>query len=159
MVSILWITAALMLLRLAADLVLSALNRAEVRRHADAPPPAVAAIMDGETYRKAVAYTLEKSRFGVLTEIFDTLVLMLVLFGGVLPMLFNVAAGWQRTTFKATPVATSPGAPSGDLVSWNVGGQWGLAQPQGRGPGGAELHRRRGPARGRGCVRRDQLTR
>ena len=94
MVSILWITAALMLLRLAADLVLSALNRAEVRRHADAPPPAVAAIMDGETYRKAVAYTLEKSRFGVLTEIFDTLVLMLVLFGGVLPMLFNVAAGW-----------------------------------------------------------------
>jgi STE24 endopeptidase len=94
MVSVLWIAAALMVLRLLADLVLSALNRAEVRRHAGAPPPAVAAIMDRETYAKAVAYTLEKSRFGMLTEIFDTLVLALVLFGGVLPALFDATAVW-----------------------------------------------------------------
>jgi STE24 endopeptidase len=94
MVSVLWIVAALMVLRLVADLALAALNRAEVRRHAEAPPPAVAAIMDLETYRKAVAYTLEKSRFGMVTEVFDTLVLALVLFGGVLPMLFNHVAVW-----------------------------------------------------------------
>lgn len=94
MVSVLWIAAALMVLRLIADLVLSALNRAEVRRHADAAPPAVAAIMDKDTYAKAVAYTLEKSRFGVLTEIFDTLVLALVVFGHVLPVLFNETASW-----------------------------------------------------------------
>jgi STE24 endopeptidase len=91
---ILWIAAALLVLRLIADLVLSALNRAEVRRHADTPPPAAAAIMDRETYAKAVAYTLEKSRFGMITEVFDTLVLLLVLFGGVLPMLFDVTATW-----------------------------------------------------------------
>src|SRR3954468_11105723 len=96
MVSVLWVVAALMVLRLAADLVLSSLNRAEVRRHAGAPPPAVAAIMDNETYAKSVAYTLAKSRFGVLTEIFDTLVLILVLGGGVLPALFNIVAGWAR---------------------------------------------------------------
>ena len=95
MVSVLWVTAVLMVLRLAADLVLSALNRAEVRRHAAEAPPAVAAIMDRETYAKTVDYTLAKSRFGVLTDVFDTLVLLLVLFGGVLPMLFNVAAGWS----------------------------------------------------------------
>jgi len=94
MVSVLWIAAALMALRLVADLVLSALNRAEVRRHAGEPPAAVAAIMDRPTYGKAVAYTLEKSRFGMLTEIFDTLVLAMVLFGGVLPALFDIAAGW-----------------------------------------------------------------
>jgi STE24 endopeptidase len=94
MPSVLWIVAALMALRLIADLVLSALNRAEVRRHAGAPPPAVAAIMDPETYSKAVAYTLEKSRFAMLTEVFDTLVLALVLFGGVLPVLFDHAASW-----------------------------------------------------------------
>ncbi len=94
MVPVLWIAAALMALRLVADLVLSALNRAEVRRHAGEPPPAVAAIMDRPTYEKAVAYTLEKSRFGVLTEIFDTLVLAMVLFGGVLPALFDQAASW-----------------------------------------------------------------
>lgn len=91
---LLWIVAALMALRLIVDLVLSALNRAEVRRHADAPPPAVVAIMDRETYAKSVAYTLEKSSFGMLTDIFDTLVLALVLFGGVLPALFDQTAAW-----------------------------------------------------------------
>ncbi len=94
MVPVLWIAAALVVLRLVADLVLSALNRAEVRRHADAPPPAVAAIMDAETYRKSVAYTLEKSRFGAWTDIFDTLVLLAVLLGGVLPVLFDLTASW-----------------------------------------------------------------
>jgi len=94
MLVVLSVAAALMVLRLIADLVLSALNRAEVRRHADAPPAAVTAIMDGPTYSKAVAYTLEKSRFGMLTEIFDTLVLALVLFGGVLPMLFSRVVSW-----------------------------------------------------------------
>ena len=91
---VLMIVAVLMGLRLAGELMLSALNRAEVRRHADAPPPAAAAIMDPPTYAKAVAYTLEKSRFGVLTEVFDTLVLALVLFGGILPALFAHVAGW-----------------------------------------------------------------
>ncbi len=88
------ITAALLVLRLAGELILSALNRAEVRRHAAVAPPAVAAIMDGETYRKSVAYTLEKSRFGVLTEIFDTLVLAVAVFSGVLPFLFARVVGW-----------------------------------------------------------------
>ena len=62
--------------------------------------------MDAATYAKSVAYTLEKSRFGVITEIFDTLVLALVLFGGVLPMLFRrswAGAGpdaiWTRALF------------------------------------------------------------
>ncbi|MBI4622520.1 MAG: M48 family metallopeptidase [Verrucomicrobia bacterium] len=94
MLSLLWIVAALIALRLGAELILSALNRAEVRRHAATPPPAVAAIMDAETYAKAVAYTLEKSRFGVMTEVFDTLVLALVLFGGILPALFAAVAAW-----------------------------------------------------------------
>ena len=86
--------AGLLVLRLVAELVLSALNRGEVRRHAGTPPPAVAAIMDGPTYAKSVAYTLEKSRFGVVTEIFDTLVLALVLFGMVLPSLYSQVVGW-----------------------------------------------------------------
>src|SRR4051812_31078696 len=91
---VLTVVAMLLALRLIADLILSALNRAEVRRHADTPPPAVSAIMDGPTYTKAVAYTLEKSRFGMLTEIFGTLVLALVLFGGVLPMLYSRVVSW-----------------------------------------------------------------
>ena len=94
MTIILWVTALLMVLRLAGDLILGALNRAEVRRHALTPPPAAAAIMDPATYAKSVRYTLEKSRFGMLTEIFDTLVIALVIFGGVLPALYEQFAYW-----------------------------------------------------------------
>ena len=99
MVSVLLLVAALMVLHLVAELTLSALNRAEVRRH-PAPPPAVAAIMDEATYRKSADYTLARSRFGVITEVFDTLVLALVVFGGVLPALFAWTSGW------AGPAAT-----------------------------------------------------
>ncbi|MBS0633263.1 MAG: M48 family metallopeptidase [Verrucomicrobia bacterium] len=94
MIYVLLITAALMVLRLGGELLLSALNRAEVRRHVATPPPGAAAIMDGETYKKSVAYTLEKSRFGGLAEIFDSLVLALVVFGGVLPTLFAHIGFW-----------------------------------------------------------------
>src|SRR5207248_1128342 len=64
------------------------------RRHISASPPAAAAIMDASTYAKSVAYTLAKSRFAVIMEIFDTLVLALVIFGGVLPLLFARIAAW-----------------------------------------------------------------
>jgi STE24 endopeptidase len=95
MVIVLWTAVVLLVIRLGAALWLSALNRAEVRRHAGAPPPAVAAIMDQATYAKAGAYTLEKSRFGDLSEVFDTLVLIFVLLSGVLPALFSAVAGWS----------------------------------------------------------------
>ena len=46
---VLWIAAGLLVLRLLAEGFLAALNCAEVRRHADKAPPAVAAIMDAAT--------------------------------------------------------------------------------------------------------------
>ena len=103
---VLWIVAGLILLRLVGEWILSALNRAEVRRHADQAPPAVAAIMDEPTYKKSVSYTLEQSRFGQLSEFYDTLILVLVVFGGVLPWIFgqmvslgDADAVWNRTLF------------------------------------------------------------
>lgn len=93
MLHVAWIVAALMALRLAASLILTALNRGEVRRHAGSPPPAASAIMDGATYAKSVDYTLAKSSFGMITDVFDTLVLALVLFSGVLPWVFSLFAG------------------------------------------------------------------
>ena len=91
---ILILTAVLLVLRLAATLALSALNRGEVRRHAGAAPPAVAAIMDEATYRRSVAYTLAKSRFGAVTEVVDALILAIALFGGLLPALYAWTQGW-----------------------------------------------------------------
>jgi len=94
MAIVLWAAIALLVLQTTAAMVLAALNRREVRRHAGVPPPAVAAIMDGETHARTVAYTLEKSRFGVVAEIFDLLVLILVLVGGILPVLFARVVAW-----------------------------------------------------------------
>jgi STE24 endopeptidase len=75
-------------------LALAALNRAAVRRGAAAPPSAVAAVMDSATFEKTTSYTLEKSRFGSLERIFGTLVLALVVFGGVLPAIYDRVAAW-----------------------------------------------------------------
>jgi STE24 endopeptidase len=84
----------LIIARLGAEVWLGALNRAEVLRHAQRPPDAVAAIMDGDTYRKSVDYTLTKNRLGRLELIFDAGVLALVLTSGILPWLFGQMASW-----------------------------------------------------------------
>ena len=96
---------ALILLKLLAELGLALLNRAEVRRNAGQAPAAVAAIMDADTYRKAVAYTLAKNLFGMWEELFGTAVLVLALASGVLPWLYAQSAGWA-----ARPEALWPDA-------------------------------------------------
>jgi len=90
-----YVVVGLVVAKLLAELVLAALNRAEVRRHATQAPVAVAAIMDAETYRKSVDYTLAKNRFGVWSMIFDTGVLILALASGVLPMMFGDIGAWS----------------------------------------------------------------
>ncbi len=85
--------AALMLLRLAGELVLSALNRAEVSRH-PAPPAAVAALTDPATHAKASAYTLAKSFFDSISTVYETGILALALFSGFLPWLYSRVAAW-----------------------------------------------------------------
>lgn len=92
MSNLLWIVAGLIGLKLAAELFLATLNRAEVLRHADQPPPAVSAILDQETYRKSVAYTRAKLAFGMLVECFDTGVLAAILFTGLLPWVYSFFA-------------------------------------------------------------------
>ncbi len=93
----------LIVAKLLVELWLAALNRRNVRRHAAQAPEAVAAIMDAETYRKAVDYTLAKNRFGVFEMIFDAGLLLLVLSSGVLPWLFALVSAWA-------PAATWDGA-------------------------------------------------
>lgn len=91
---LLTLAAALIGLRLAAQLVLNALNASEVRRHAAEPPAAAAAIMDGPTYARSVEYTLAKLRLGSLEDAWDAAVLAAVIFSGVLPRLYAPFRGW-----------------------------------------------------------------
>jgi STE24 endopeptidase len=91
---VLSLVAVLIGLRLAAQLLLNALNAASVRSHASEPPPAAAAIMDQTTYAKAGAYTLAKLRFGSIEEICDAAIVAAVIFSGVLPRLYAPFRVW-----------------------------------------------------------------
>jgi len=87
---ILWLTLGLILARLAAELWLAALNRRHVLAHAGEIPPAFRGIIDEPTYKKSVAYTLAKERFGNIEDTWSTAILLIVLFSGVLPWVFQL---------------------------------------------------------------------
>ncbi len=69
---------------------LELLNAREVRSHAGALPAPFAGVMDQPTYAKSVDYTLAKSRFSRVELLWDTIVLAVVLFSGVLPALYRI---------------------------------------------------------------------
>ncbi len=85
----------LLTLRLAAEFALSLLNRNEVRRHAEAPPPALAGMMSADKYRESVAYTLAKGCLGRIELIWGFVVLLAVLTSGVLPQLYAWTGAWS----------------------------------------------------------------
>ena len=80
--------------RLAVQLGLNALNGFAVRCHSREAPPAVAAIMDGPTYLRSVAYTRAKLRFDSIEEAWAAVVLAIAIFSGVLPGLDAAFHHW-----------------------------------------------------------------
>src|SRR6266436_2161305 len=79
----------LILARAITELWLSRLNQHHVRAHVNEVPPAFRGIIDEAIYRRSVEYTLAKSRFGDIADVFDVVVLIAVLFSGVLPWAFG----------------------------------------------------------------------
>jgi STE24 endopeptidase len=84
-----FLAASLIGLRLATELWLAWLNRRHVLKHAAAIPEAFKDTIDPATYRKAVDYTLSKSRLGQIENVYNTFVLLLILFSGILPWVFQ----------------------------------------------------------------------
>jgi STE24 endopeptidase len=85
-----WFAVSLILARLAAELWLSALNRRHVLAHAGEMPPAFRGIIDEPAYKKSIAYTLAKGRFGNIEDTYSTALLLIFLFSGVLPRAFHL---------------------------------------------------------------------
>jgi STE24 endopeptidase len=79
----------LILARLVTELWLSRLNQCHVRAHRNEVPPAFRGAMDESAYRRSIDYTLAKSRFGNIVNVFDAVVLIAVLFSGLLPWAFG----------------------------------------------------------------------
>ena len=82
----------LILARWATEWWLSHLNERHVRAHRDALPDVFVGVIDESTYRKSVDYTLTRSRFGKWADLYDTLLLLAVLFSGVLPWFLTQTA-------------------------------------------------------------------
>src|SRR6516162_9008585 len=109
----------LILARAIAELWLSRLNQRYVRAHANEVPPAFRDMVDEPTHRRSVDYTLAKSRFGEVVTLFDTALLIILLFSGVLPWAFGklaaafgssvwAMAGFLFATGVALSIVTSP---------------------------------------------------
>jgi len=79
----------LILARVVTELWLSGLNQRHVRERANEVPPVFRGIIDAPMYRRSVDYTLAKSRFGDIVNVFDTVVLIAVIFSGLLPWAFG----------------------------------------------------------------------
>jgi STE24 endopeptidase len=109
----------LLFVRLAVQVALEALNRAETRLHSGVLPGAFVGLMDDATYAKSSDYTQAKSRFASFELFFDAAMLSIVLFSGVLPWLWlrfdalSPGAAWSGAFFlSATGVLLSlPGLP------------------------------------------------
>jgi STE24 endopeptidase len=80
----------LVIVRWFTELWLSRLNRRHVLAHAGEIPPAFRGIIDELTYKKSVDYTLAKSKFAEAEDGYNTAVLIIFLFSGVLPWAFNL---------------------------------------------------------------------
>src|SRR6185437_15650182 len=105
MTSVVAIVIFLIFARWAAELWLSNLNRRHVLAHADTVPEAFRGVVDEATYKKSVAYTLAKERFGSIEETYGTVVLLVFLFSGVLPFGFHFfehhhgVSAWSMAAF------------------------------------------------------------
>lgn len=84
---------AALLAKLLAELSLEALNRRHVARHRTMPEE-LAGTMDAETFERAQAYTLAKSRFGAVGLLCEAAIISAVVLGGALPWLFARWTGW-----------------------------------------------------------------
>ncbi len=77
------------------------LNRRHVVAHSDRVPAGLEAVMDEETYRRSVDYTLAKGRLRQWGITLDVAVLLAVLFSGVLPWGFRTALGaWGESVWS-----------------------------------------------------------
>jgi STE24 endopeptidase len=118
-VSVVALVLLLILAKWAAQLWLERLNARHVRAHAGAMPEAFQGVVDEATYAKSVRYTLAKGRLDQLSVTYNSVVLLLALFSGILPWGFHAftqglgVSAWARAGFLfATAVALSlPGLP------------------------------------------------
>ena len=90
---ILTVFVVLLALKLGMSLVLDWLNLRHVRAQAGEIPEAFRDFIDEPTYAKSIDYTAAKTRFGMVNDGYDALVLAVVILSGLLPWLYAGLTG------------------------------------------------------------------
>jgi len=83
----------LLVLKLGMGLVLDLLNLRHVRARAGEIPEAFRDFIDEPAYAKSIDYTAAKTRFGMVNDGYDALVLAAVILSGLLPLLYAGLTG------------------------------------------------------------------
>lgn len=79
----------LLFLKFATSSILEAINLRYVKRQSDAVPESFRDFIDLPTYRKSIDYTVAKTRFGMVNDFYESLILAVVILSGLLPWLYD----------------------------------------------------------------------
>ncbi len=80
---------ALLILKYATSTILDVLNMRHANSKSAEVPETFRDFIDLPTYQKSVAYTVSKTRFGLVNDLYDTIILAVVVLSGLLPWLYS----------------------------------------------------------------------
>lgn len=83
----------LLVLKLVIGITLDSINMHYARSLADRVPDAFLDFIDLATYQNSIRYTEAKTRFSIISDLYDSLICAGVLLLGILPWLYNVLSG------------------------------------------------------------------
>jgi len=83
----------LLLIKLTTSIVLDLINLKHAQSQGSDVPESFRDFIDQASYQKSIEYTAAKTRFGIVNDLFDALVLVVVLVSGFLPWLYTALSG------------------------------------------------------------------
>ncbi|MFT5622342.1 MAG: STE24 endopeptidase [Bacteroidia bacterium] len=109
----------LLILKYATSTLLDVLNLGYVKRQSAAVPKGFSDFIDLPTYQKSIEYTEAKTRFGLVSNFYDSIILAVVVLSGLLPWLYTSLSAtfgfgiWGQTLvlFLIAVILGLPGMP------------------------------------------------
>jgi STE24 endopeptidase len=83
----------LLVLKYATSTILDVINMRHVTRQSAEVPESFRDFIDLPTYQKSIDYTVAKTRFGLVSDVYDTCILAVVVLSGLLPWLYGALSG------------------------------------------------------------------
>jgi STE24 endopeptidase len=91
---ILLVFVVLLVIKVGTSIMLDMLNLRHVKARSSEVPESFKDFIDLPTYQKSIDYTEAKTRFGIVSDIYDAIILALVILLGFLPWLYDLFSGW-----------------------------------------------------------------